>query len=257
MKSPTQQLANDPEVRRHFRRRLVDARAIALADSEAAEAVIFAIEHLGRFIAQKDKSLESLTKPLLKWVGSALPSRKPELDRRLQLLRRGRNERMHRGFAARDLTADAVRVALILEDALRVEWEKLTAEDLMTPNPLEAKPWHSFGMVRDAMIANSFSHVPIWWKDEWRLISERTMCRLVQRARVEKCDLRSERLDAGVALGGTEEVIADALTGRTTTTVAPDTAATALELGTGCLLVVRGGNGAPELIGIITAADVI
>jgi len=140
---------------------------------------------------------------------------------------------------------------------LRVEWEKLTAEDLMTPNPLEAKPWHSFGMVRDAMIANSFSHVPIWWKDEWRLISERTMCRLVQRARVKKCDLRSKRLDAAVALGGAKEIIADALIGQQTITVPPAKPATELALDSGCLLVVRDREYSAELVGIITAADVI
>lgn len=257
---PEAELREDAEVRRHFRERLVSARAVALADGEAAEAVIFAIEHLGRFLARKDASLERLTTPIVEWVKRTLPERHEELDRRLQLLRRGRNERMHRGFAARDLTVDAVRVALILEEALRVDWDKLTAQDLMTPNPLEAKPWHTFGMVRDAMVANSYSHLPILWGGTWRLISERTVCRVVQQARCRTppLDLRSVRLDADVPqLGGT---LVDMLTNRATDTVRPETQATRLNLEHGCLLVVVGSDspdGQPELEGIITPADVI
>ena len=39
-------------------------------------------------------------------------------------------------------------------------------------------------------------------------------------------------------------------------TIAPETAPTALDTDTGCLLDVRGGNGVPALVGIISAADV-
>ena len=102
-------LREDAAVRSHFLSSLRNARSAALADAEGADSVIFAIEGLGRFLLGKDKALESTSPKLTSWVGKVLGvERRAELEKRLQLLRFSRNQRMHKGFAARNLTADAV-----------------------------------------------------------------------------------------------------------------------------------------------------
>ena len=171
---------------------------------------------------------------------------------------------MHKGFAARDLTSDAVRVATILEDALRVKWETFEAADVMTPNPVVASGWRTFGMVRDAMVENAFSHIPIFWNGEWRAISERRVAGLVQdaRAHASRPDLRNVRLDGQVAEAPEWGSLVDKLLARAKVPVVRmDELVNSLSFDSGCVLVVRAldgdDSGADELVGIITPADVM
>ena len=116
-------LRTNPEVRDHFRILLATARAHALADAEAGPHVVFAIESLGRYFRGSNDALGVVRVDLVAWVTRELPGRADDLDRRLGLLVRGRNDRMHKGFTARNLTKDAVRVVLLLEEAMMVGWK--------------------------------------------------------------------------------------------------------------------------------------
>jgi hypothetical protein len=256
-----QELRKNAAIRSHFLATLRDARATALADAEGADAVIFAIESLGRFLFGQDKALEQTSPALVTWVTDVLKNERGcELEKRLMLLRYGRNQRMHKGFAARNLTADAVRVATTLEEALLVDWSKYTAEDLMTRGPLVAQPWWTFGMVRDAIIENAYSHLPIWRDGRWQAISERRVAMLTQRARREPkaLDLRNVRIDQHPPDRAKFGVLLDHLLAGDSAVVASSTPAKDLDLDTGCVLVVRKSEGAvDELVGILTPSDIM
>ena len=141
-----------------------------------------------------------------------------------------------------------------------MDWSKYTAEDLMTRGPLVAQPWWTFGMVRDALIENAYSHLPIFWRDGWHAISERRVASLAQRARrqPEPLDLRNVRIDECPPDSAAFGVLLGDLLSRDSTAVADSTPARDLHLDTGCVLVVR--RRPPEndeLVGIITPSDIM
>ena len=248
----------DREVRAHYRLRLSNARASALADAEGAETVIFAIEAFGRYLAAKSESLEQIGKALVYWYSRRVPKRREQFERRLALLRRGRNDHMHKGFAARNLARDAVAVALMLEDALKIDWARMTATDVMTPSPATAHAWMTFGQVRDLLIENSFSQVPIWWDSAWFLISDRRVAEVVRRVRLahtltSAADLRDTLLESR-HLGLGDVRVLELLT-EPADTAAEDSPVLSLSLERGCVLVHRVGVAA-DLVGIITPSDI-
>ena len=70
------------------------------------------------------------------------------------------NDALHQGAFARHLTIHAIDLALILEDALR-SFEEPRVSDYMVRNPLFAELWQPIGFIRQQMLANSFSFLPV------------------------------------------------------------------------------------------------
>jgi hypothetical protein len=224
-----------------------------LADAEGADAAIFAIEHVGRFVYGDEKPLETIGGALSWWVTRRLGhSRVTQFNKKLDLLRRGRNDRMHKGFAARSLTRDAVAVVMMLEEALMFDWSKYQATDLMTPAPTTAKLWMTFGNVRDVLVENAFSQVPIFFDGTWAVVSERTVARAALIARKRGDDLRNLRLEDSLPWDGSTMLAKELLV--VVPTVAPDALVLDLDMGSGCVLVVR--QNSQELLGIVTPSDI-
>lgn len=245
-------------VRRYFRALLADARAGALADAEAAEGVIFAIEALGRHLSRRAESLEVTGPALVDYVKVENPAVGDRFRRMLELMRYGRNDRMHKGFAARNLARDAIRVSLVLEETMRVKWPEMTAGDVMTGFPVVVACWMSFSQVRDLLIENAYSQVPIKLGDVWYVITERKLAGLVQAVRRKgaSVDLRvmllSDRIPECLGLGSGS--IAEALT-EPAVMATQSTPVVELCVSSGCVLVY--GEGAEkELAGIITPMDI-
>lgn len=247
----------DSSVRRYFRLLLTEARADALADAEAAERVIFAIEALARYLAGQAESLERTSPALCTFVGRQTPNALTRFAKLLSILRFGRNDRMHKGFAARNLARDAVRVSLILEDALKVDWSRMTAQDVMTPSPTVAELWMSFGRIRDFLIENAYSQIPIRLEQGWRVVTERKLASLVQELRrrggshdireLELSSARPSQLGAGPLI--------DALV-ETVPLIRESTPVTDLVICSGCILVHRDSDQS-VLVGIITPSDIV
>ncbi len=93
-------------------------------------------------------------------------------SRLYDLVQDARNDALHQGAFARHLTIHAIGLALILEDALRSS-EEPRVSDYMVRNPVFAELWQPIGFIRQQMLANSFSFLPVLKGENWCLLSDR------------------------------------------------------------------------------------
>lgn len=181
-----------------FRDELRGARAAALKDAESFNQVLHAIERLGSFLAGKtstlaayrdDLRLLAIRSPLAHDLAKAHPELHAKFDAIYDLMRRGRNDAMHQGAAARHITTHAVELAQILEDALMTVTDQ-AVRDFMVISPTCAAPWQPIGFIRRAMLTNAFTYLPVNIGDEhravWKLVSDHAVA----------CYLRSKDGDA-------------------------------------------------------------
>ena len=87
-------------------------------------------------------------------------------------VREMRNAEVHEGAAARTLTAQAVELALRLEDAMSEKCGAMTVTDYMITSPVVAELWQSVSWVRREMLEGGFSAVPLRHKEQWWLITD-------------------------------------------------------------------------------------
>lgn len=172
------------EAARYFRDRIREARAAALKDAEAFLGIVVAIEGLGRFLeGRRVGEFGNVRGQIAKLVdGSPLARATEATDRRIHtpfaaaydLVRQGRNSALHEGAYARHLTAKSVELALVVEDALTMKLNHIG--DFMVQGVLTASPWQPLSFVRQTMLSNSFSYLPVWMKvagrDGWWLVSD-------------------------------------------------------------------------------------
>ena len=148
----------DPKV--YFLNQLRQARAAVLRDAEAVDALIHVFERMGMFLTGGIGCLGDYEGKLGSLAGLTPLARK--LSKELHIpfgklyssVREARNSAMHEGAYARHLASHAVKLALILEDALSNGSEErrksalpnLTPEnplmkigELMVPNPICAE----------------------------------------------------------------------------------------------------------------------
>jgi len=188
----------DEKSARAFRLELQTARENAIKDAEAFEGIIHVIERLGSFLLGRIEALGPY-RPVLKnlavlsALASDIPSEWRELHTPFDLLyeevKNARNDASHVGAYARHLTTHAIELALILEDALRItennfkEIHKMEAivSDFMIHNPVFAHLWQPISIVRQIMLTNSFSYLPVVMGDgKWRLVSDLAVATYLQ-----------------------------------------------------------------------------
>jgi hypothetical protein len=87
-------------------------------------------------------------------------------------VRQGRNDALHHGAFARHLTARAIELSIILEDALMTGSEKVG--DYIVRDPICAYLWQPISFIRQQMLAHSFSYLPAYVEAEstWQLVSD-------------------------------------------------------------------------------------
>ena len=175
---------------RHFRDDLRAARQAILADAEAYARPLHALERLGRYLKPDAKGLHAAEDRLLDLVsgsplGSALPSKWPELHRSpaslLALVRQARNDAMHTGAYARYLTRHAIELCLALEDALEIGLSLVG--DFMVSGPTVSERWQPVSHVRQLMLTNSFSFIPLapgTKRGRWRLVADCDVARYLR-----------------------------------------------------------------------------
>jgi hypothetical protein len=172
----------DSEMARFFRDQLRAARESAICDAEAFDCVIFAIENLGRFLQPNAVGLKALEACIVDIARRSPLSGATELDHRavctpfqtlFDMMREARNDAMHQGAHARHLTSHAISMAIVLEDALATFMNRQVLADFMVPNPVCAKLWQPVRFIRQQMLANSFTFIPVLNEnDQWSLISD-------------------------------------------------------------------------------------
>lgn len=184
-----------PEQAREFRLQFLHAREDALKDAEAFEGIIHVVERLGQFLFPKGRGLGDY-KPAVSKVAkhSALATDVPAKTRNVHtpfdllynIVKNGRNDALHMGAFARHLTTHAIELALILEDALRMienpNMEQANyVSDYMVREPVCAQLWHPVSFIRQRMLTNSFSYLPVKnMTGKWCLVSDLQIAQYLQ-----------------------------------------------------------------------------
>ncbi len=171
----------DAEVTLYFRDQLRQARATALRDAEAFDEIIFVLERLGGYLCNENCPAKKNNKGKKKNLGLAhkgehiikqannsslateIPSKladfHTDFEKLFRLVREARNDAMHEGAFARHLTTHAVELSIVLEDSLMKDCDKVG--DYMVRNPVCAFSWQPLSFVRQTMLVNSFSYLPV------------------------------------------------------------------------------------------------
>jgi predicted transcriptional regulator len=197
------------EARIAFRDQLREARAQAINDAEAYDGLLFAFERLGCFLKGEIVPLGKLKNDLLRLTrGSALAQSVPgkwrdchlPVDQLFEQVREARNDALHHGAFARHLTIHAVQLGIVLEDALMAP--ATVAADLMVRNPVCAYLWQPVSYVRQQMLANSFSYLPVLSSSgEWCLVSDLSVAKYLRERPREKKQRLARRLEQAISDG--------------------------------------------------------
>ena len=185
-------LRDHPEQTLYFRDQLREARAAAFRDAEAFHGILYTFERIGYLLAKEARNLNlSRYKPNIQSIanGSPLAEVPPEhrdwhvpFSELYDVVRIARNDALHQGAFARNLTSHAVQLSLTLEDALMSS--ATNVGDYMVREPVCAAPWQPISFVRQQMLANSFSYLPVLCatdgKPEWFLISDSSVARYLR-----------------------------------------------------------------------------
>jgi hypothetical protein len=205
-------VAMDREVAVHFRDQLRAARAAALRDSEAFQEIVFVLERLGAFLSNDSGNLwkylpkikgQASRSPMAEDVPKELPDFHQQFDVKYTIVREARNAALHEGALARHLTANAVELSLVLEEGIMSELHQVS--DFMVRNPVCAYMWQPLSSIRQAMLVNSFSYLPVQTekngKTDWRLISDFRLAQCLRKNGKVVKDRLIQRLENTVKSG--------------------------------------------------------
>jgi len=187
----------------YFRDQLRSARANALRDAEGYLDLLYCIERLGSlYWNRKDRAARKgkgkgkgslgdykddlVTLATRSPLARCLPKKFPEchvaFDSLYDSVKTARNDALHQGAVARHLTRHAVELALILEDSLMTQEIAVAAPTIgafMVRNPVCASLWHPVSFLRQVMLSEAFSYLPVNCENaedgegpRWRLVSD-------------------------------------------------------------------------------------
>ncbi len=163
----------------YFRDEFRRARAAALEDAEGYQRVLFALERFGSYVTKATTGLgkyreEICRRACVSPLADDIPRqcREHHLPFRTlyELVREARNDALHQGAFARQLTTRTVELCLVLEDALMAD--AASVSDFMVKTPVCAEPWHPLSFIRQIMLENSFSHLPARINGDWYWVSD-------------------------------------------------------------------------------------
>jgi len=241
-----------------FAGQLRDARGNALRDSEAFDEVIHVVERLGSFrlgaivdLGRYKENLVELARQSALAVD--IPSDHPEVHvsfpRLYDLVQHARNDALHHGAVARRMTGQVIQLSIVLEDALRRSSEYPTVGDYMVRSVVCAEEWQPISYIRQQMLANSFSFLPVEIEKQWCLVSDLEIATFLGADETQRRKLLAKTLKAS----GMELKPAKRCT--------PGTAlCSALETLGGDqrpLVVCLDGSGQSPIAGILTAFDLL
>jgi hypothetical protein len=184
----------------YFRDLFREARAKAYRDAEAFHEILFAIEKLGTKLTNKVEGLFGYQDEIEKLAKKSPLSNNTDRKWHIpfielyELVRNARNDALHQGAFARHLTLHATQLALILEDALMKKANK--ASDYMVREPVCAYLWQPLSFIRQQLLLNSFSYLPIYIETDkesgWQLIADYAVAQYLRSASSK--NKRKERL---------------------------------------------------------------
>ena len=274
------------ESRIYFRDLFRDARAKALSNSESFQEILFSIEKMGMFLLKKRSEQDAeykrdLQNPNLFTLGRDYrcvikelisSSNSIQFSELYDIVLDGRNDAMHQGAYARHLTDNCVQLVLIIEDALMSSMDRKVS-NYMVRNVVQALPWQPISFIRQQMLSNSFSYMPLLVnpnngmdsKKKWVFLSDAHLARYLADSKINKCekskkDIKNERHERLVTI--VEEAIkqnpfdTEDISARTCKP--DDTIDDVLEkMENGKPVIVIDGEDIERIVGIVTAFDLI
>lgn len=232
--------------------RLRDARALVLRDAESFHEAAMALERVGQVLCGQGRNgLGAYRGELLELARTAEGAELPEVARLFDTVRDARNMAVHEGAWARHLSSRLVDFFLILEQAIMKKMK--CAEDIMVRQPIVAETWHMIAHVRQTMLANSFSNVPVLIDNRWHIITDLMIMRFLRGAPdgKEKKARLSSQLEASIRKGEIVPIVARCFLPETKL----DDLISAMDVGPA--LVTDGNSSAPRLLGILTSFDLL
>lgn len=178
-----------------FAQQLRAARLAALDDAEAFGPIIQSVERLGSYLSRERLRAEkrrfgtlskykndleqlALRSGICVERADGLRSLLTPFDLLYDSVERARNDAVHQGAYARHLTQHAIELAIILEDALSTY--NVTILDFAVRNPICAEGWQFIAFVRQQMLANSYSYLPVSSDaGGWRIVSDAAVARFL------------------------------------------------------------------------------
>lgn len=175
------------EQRHFFLDECRDARAQVLKDTENFASAIQAVERFGRFLKPDGLTLghykdsienfcdeADMFRAMSSWSGRDYKSL-------YRYVIEARNESMHVGATARHAALNAMILLLLIEDSLLRDCS--TMNDFMVSDPVCAETWQQIGLIRQKMLTNSFSFLPVIPNkagEDWKLISDAELSRYLR-----------------------------------------------------------------------------
>lgn len=127
-----------------------------------------------------------------------------------RVVRQARNDSMHIGAYARHAANNSVLISMILEDALMAEAG--TLQEFMVQDPVCAELWQPIGLIRQRMLANSFSFLPLRRAGspaKWALVADVQLAKHLRGAGTPERNKRmAQSLESAVTSG--EILLSDA-----------------------------------------------
>jgi hypothetical protein len=184
----------DTSIALYFRDEFRQARAVAFRDAESFEEVIFILERMGSYLNKgvgnglgdyKDiLKKEAAKSPLACDISSGNREYHTPFAELFDLVKNARNSALHEGSFARHLTTHTIELSLIMEDALM--HKSILVSDFMVRDPVCAHPWQPFSFIRQKMLVNSFSYLPVYadycGEKAWWLISDYALANYLREA---------------------------------------------------------------------------
>jgi predicted transcriptional regulator len=235
------------------------ARVYALADAEGFQEILYSLERLGIILTKQvldlygyGNKIKELAResPLAFEIPQTYRHFHTPFDTLYEIVRNARNDALHQGAYARHLTSHAIELSLILEDSLSghdsKENEKFVA-DYMVKDVVQAEPWQPISYVRQVMLSNNFSFLPIF-KDDWHFVSDMSLAKaLIGKSNNKRKEVLALTLEEAIKNGIVKLLAATQIDYLTPFNLLSD------KLEHYPLLVMRDKN----LVGIITSFDVM
>ena len=177
----------DQNKRRYFRDELRSARAQVLKDAEGFRPMIHAVERLGSYLNPHGGGLAAYREgireicaesAMFDSVNNRAGSGFNDL---YQVVKDARNEAAHVGATARHLAFNATLLSLLIEDGLVGGSAEM--QDFMVSEPLCAESWQPIALIRQKMLTNSFSFLPVRPRktsDHWQLVSDSAVAKYLR-----------------------------------------------------------------------------
>ena len=177
-----------PNIALYFRNEFREARYATLKSPEEYQQILFAVERFGAYLTRNHGgTLGTYKDCIVKFIKCHHPLQENMSDicsdyhikcqKLFEMITTERNDALHKGSFVKILISHLIELSIILEDALMT----IMADEIrnyMTRNPICAYHWQPISFIRQKMLENSFSYIPVYMKkfgtekEDWYVISD-------------------------------------------------------------------------------------